>query len=200
MQTTVESPRLPCYRYRGIMKIERKTARKTQPWRKPCFPRGGHQPSKGPASARQWPLAGRSSLALTPTAAAEEATTFLIANPRLEFSLNHRKHSYLQIPNRERMRVFQSLATSHSPLAAAFLIGSSAIRKSITCLFTARCKFLIGVETGESAFLVVIFLDHNVLCPRPANQHGPHRSIAHPHLIGVSRTSSRTRVISRMVS
>jgi hypothetical protein len=30
---------------------------------------------------------------------------FLIANPRLEFSLNGRKQSHLKIPNRERMAI-----------------------------------------------------------------------------------------------
>ena len=94
-----------------------------------------------PASPCECSLPTRHSLALTPTDPAEEATTFLIANPRLKFSLNHRKHSHLQISNREPMRVFQLLPTHHSPepltcpetdhgrrRVTAFLIGDSAIR------------------------------------------------------------------------
>jgi hypothetical protein len=110
------------------MKIERQAARKTQSSGKPRLPRAGQEPSKGPVSARQWPLHARPTLALRPPRVFEDATEILIANPRLKFSLNHRKHSHLQISNRERMHVFHSLATSHQPLATAVLIGNSAIR------------------------------------------------------------------------
>jgi hypothetical protein len=107
------------------MEIERQADRKTQSSGEPR-----------PASTRQWSLSVGNSLALPrlrnegrSPGATEEITQFLIANPRLKFSLNHRKHSHLQISNRERVHVFQSLATRHSPLITALLIGSSAIRK-----------------------------------------------------------------------
>jgi hypothetical protein len=107
------------------MKIERQAGRKMQ---SPGKPR--------PATTRQWSLPVGNSLVLpnlknegTPPETLEEATGILIANPRLKFSLNHRKHSHLQISNRERIHVFHSLATSHQSLTTVFLIGSSAIRK-----------------------------------------------------------------------
>jgi hypothetical protein len=122
------------------MKIERQARRKTQSSGKARLPRGGNQPSKGFASPRRWHLPAHRSLALTPTDVVEEVTAFLIANPRLKFSLNYRKHSHLQISNRERMHVFQSLATLHSPLATEFLIGNSAIRKSNNMPFYSKMQ------------------------------------------------------------
>jgi hypothetical protein len=58
------------------------------------------------------------------------ALEFLIANPRLKFSLTHSKFSLLKISNRERIAIFLrrsghlkiSLATSHSSLVTEFLI------------------------------------------------------------------------------
>src|SRR6201981_1545625 len=47
---------------------------------------------------------------------------FLIANPRLEFSLSHRKISALEISNRERMAIFRrafSLFSSSEPQASS---------------------------------------------------------------------------------
>ena len=138
-----------------------------------------------PASPCECSLPTRHSLALTPTDPAEEATTFLIANPRLKFSLNHRKHSHPQISNREPMRVFQLLPTHHSP-------------EPLTCPETDHGRrrvtaFLIGNETGKSASLVIMLFDRNILCPRPVNQRSPRRSTAQPHLIPGSRITCNTR-------
>jgi hypothetical protein len=58
---------------------------------------------------------------------------FLIANPRLEFPLSHRKQTHLRISNRERMTIFHlapsSLVTHHPPLTTARLIETLAISK-----------------------------------------------------------------------
>jgi len=98
------------------MKIDRQAGRKTRP---PGKPR--------PAGVRRAPFPTSQFLAARPPQLAPCGGR-LIAIPRLNFSLNHRKHNHLQISNRERMHVLHSLFTRHSPLVTAFLMGSSAIK------------------------------------------------------------------------
>ena len=93
-----------------------------------------------------------------------EATTslpvkFLIANPELEFHLSLIGISPLKFPNRKFLTILDShsalnhcpLATSHSPLATAFLIHGSAIKTPRNAFKQSTYEFLIGGKRGPQA-------------------------------------------------
>jgi hypothetical protein len=141
-EQSVESPPTLCYRHRGTMKTNLKTGRRRQHSGKPHLgvPRSLRRASAPHPSAL---ATGHLSLVRFQKMGSSGPlpTKFLIANPELEFSSSHRKHSPLRISNRKFSRVFHpdlapnfllarrsSLFTPHQGLSVALLIYGTAIR------------------------------------------------------------------------
>jgi hypothetical protein len=140
----VESRHALCYRHRGTMKTNLNAGCKRQHSRMPALglPRSlryAFAPHPSTPATRHLSLVRFQKIG----SSGPLPTQFLIANPELEFSSTHRKHSPLNFSNRKFMRVFHSdlapnfslldachssLVTHHQALSVALLIYGSAIR------------------------------------------------------------------------
>jgi hypothetical protein len=112
--------------------------RQVQWHRHSCLPRGtkGLCAFAGP----RIPTMARTTASLA-SKSPEPRELFLIANPRLEFRLSHRKHSPLKIPNRKFIAIFHirfspRLAfprlTNHEPRTTDFLIDTPRLEIALT--------------------------------------------------------------------